>query len=103
MELDPSGSGRVPLGAFYRMGAEQFTESPDYLRQTGALDETRNGRPQVLIANYLAGPSNCIAHSSYYSICCLSECEGIMSELQGKIKAPTAAPQRLVALVANIS
>merc|ERR1719456_1054235 len=37
MDLDPSGTGRVPLGSFYSHSADSiyhFSESVDYLRQT---------------------------------------------------------------------
>lgn len=55
------------------------------------------------IANYLAGPSNCIASSTYYSVCCLSDCEGLLNEIEAKVRAPTAEPQRLLAMVGNMS
>merc|ERR1719401_2691531 len=90
-ELDPEGLGRVPLGLFYaqpKSSSYKFSESVEYLRKVGALDETTVGKPKVLIANYVAGPSNCIASSSYYSVCCLSECEGILSELEHQVLAP---------------
>eukprot|EP00933_Yihiella_yeosuensis_P015006 TRINITY_DN1320_c0_g1_i1.p1 TRINITY_DN1320_c0_g1~~TRINITY_DN1320_c0_g1_i1.p1 ORF type:complete len:602 (-),score=123.89 TRINITY_DN1320_c0_g1_i1:59-1753(-) len=106
MSMVPDGTGRVPLRSFYSRpeGAEyHFTESEDYLRQIGALDETTAGSPSVRIANYLAGPSNCIASSSYYSVCCISECEGLMNELEAKVLAPSASPQRLLDLVSNMS
>merc|ERR1719476_437467 len=102
-ELDPDGSGRVPLRTFYSQPETvdyQFTESVDYLRQIGALDEATSS---VRIANYTVGPSNCIAKSTYYSVCCLSDCEGLLNELEGKIKAPTAAPERLLSVVRNLS
>merc|ERR1719263_2133008 len=106
MDLDPSGTGRVPLGSFYSQPTDavfQFSESVDYLRQTGALDESGRGGPSVLIPNYLAGPTNCIASSSYYSVCCMNECEGLMNELEHKIQSPTASPERLLGLVGNLS
>merc|ERR1719198_580615 len=106
MDLDPSGTGRVPLSSFYSQPSDsvfQFSESVDYLRQTGALDETGSGGPAVLIPNYLAGPTNCIASSSYYSVCCMNECEGLMSEIEHKIQAPRASPERLLGLVGNLS
>merc|ERR550537_696405 len=106
MDLDPSGTGRVPLGSFYSTSTDaifSFSESVDYLRQTGALDETGRGGPAVLIPNYLAGPTNCIASSSYYSVCCMNECEGLMNEIEHKIQAPTASPERLLGLVGNLS
>jgi len=106
MALDHAGFGRVPLGAFYsqpKSADYQFTESVDYLRQIGALEEDAGSIPQVRIANYIAGPSNCIASSSYYSVCCLNDCESLMNELEGKTRAPTASPEKLLSLVGNLS
>ena len=105
MELDADGDGRIPVGRFYAKQDNtkyQFSESTEYLRQIGALDES--GREaKVRIANYLQGPSNCISSSTYYSVCCLSECEGLLNELEGKVQAPTVEPQRLLNLVSNMS
>jgi hypothetical protein len=106
MDLATPGTGRVPLGSFYSTSTNAvftFEESADYLRQTGALDETGRGGPAVLIPNYLAGPTNCIASSSYYSVCCMNECEGLMNEIEHKIQAPKASPERLLGLVGNLS
>jgi len=104
--LDVMSSGRVPLDKFYSQPASAeyvFHESTEYLRQIGALDEGGDAKPQVRIANYLMGPSNCIASSSYFSVCCLSECEGLMRELEQKIRAPTASTEQLLGLVGNMS
>jgi len=106
VELDPEGLGRVPLGLFYAQpeGASyHFSESTDYLRQIGALDETSPHNPQVYIANYVAGPSNCIASSSYYSVCCLSECDELLGDLERHVSAPAASAGTLLDLVANLS
>jgi len=105
VELDPEGSGRVPLGLLYAQPATEqyhFSESADYLRKIGALDET-SSTPKVLIANYITGPSNCIASSSYYSVCCLNNCDSIMDEIEHKVLAPTTSPERLLSIVRNIS
>lgn len=105
-ELDPEGLGRIPLGLFYAQpqGATyHFSESADYLRQIGALDETSPSNPQVRIANYVAGPSNCIASSSYYSVCCLSECSEILVDLERHVAAPTASPDTLLELLGKTS
>jgi hypothetical protein len=96
----------VPLSAFYAQpesAAYQFTETVDYLREVGALDESVPGAPTVLVANYIAGPSNCIASSTYYSVCCLNECDGLMNEIEGKVRAPSASPERLLSVVGNLS
>ena len=105
MDLDSEGHGLVPLGRFYSQpeNAEyHFTETREYLRQIGALQESSAGL-HVRIANYMTGPSNCIASSSYYSVCCLNECEGLMNELEAKVLAPTTTPHRLLDLVVNMS
>jgi len=104
--LDVMGSGRVPLDKFYSQPKSAnyvFSESTEYLQQIGALDEVGDVKPQVRIANYLTGPSNCIATSSFFSVCCLSECEGLMRELEQKIRAPTASAEQLLELVGNMS
>merc|ERR1719458_412662 len=104
--LDSVGSGRVSLDKFYSQPKSAdyvFSESIGYLRQIGALDEGSVVVPQVRIANYIMGPSNCIVSSSYFSVCCLSECEGLMRELEQKIQAPTASAVQLLALVGNMS
>jgi len=104
MTLNSRGTGRVTLKRFYEpteKSAYQFHESLDYLRSIGALDES-NGSPQVRIANYVAGPTNCIAQSAYYSVCCLSECEALMNELEGKVQSPKASPEQLFRLVSDL-
>lgn len=94
------------MDVFYRSeagSAFEFTESQEYLRDVGALDESLKGNPSVLIANYLAGPSNCIASNAYYSVCCLSECEHLMNEIEAHTKGPTATNQQLISLLSNMS
>merc|ERR1719498_287089 len=79
--MEEAGTGRVRLSDFYKpaMGGQwQFQESVAYLRQLGALDETDAQKPRVIIANYINSPSNCIASSSFYSVCCMDECEGLL-------------------------
>jgi len=102
MALGSMSSGRVPLEVFHsekKHASYQFTETAEYLQRAGALDEAENGTKQVLVANYLLGRSNCIASSEYYSVCCLSECEALTSELEQKVQAPVwPAPQLLSAV-----
>lgn len=106
MKMDLKGSGRIPLDVFYRSdagSAYEFTESREYLRDVGALDESLKNNPGVLIANYLAGPSNCIASNSYYSVCCLNECEELMNEIEGHVRGPVATATQLVGMLSNMS
>jgi len=102
--IEDDGTGRVSLSKFYdshlNHGNWQFTESADYLRATGALDESNPSNPRVIVPNYILSPSNCVAASSYYSVCCLDECEDFVDHLEKEIRAPTATPARIVELVA---
>jgi len=106
---DPSvgGAGRVRLSDFYGAalndGKWQFSESLDYLRQLGALDETDASNPRVIIPNYISGPSNCVASSAYYSVCCLDECESILGRLEELVAAPDASPATLLNLVPMVA
>jgi len=100
MKLEESdGSGRVRLGDFYSGQSFHFSESVDYLRQLGALDESNKANLRVIIPNYLNAPSNCIASSAYYGVCCIDECEEIVSQLERKLQAPTASPAEVAAIL----
>jgi len=100
------GAGRVRISDFYKKalheGKWQFTESVDYLRQLGALDESDASNPRVIIPNYISGPSNCVASSAYYSVCCLDECEGILGRIEETVAASEATPSTITSLVAMI-
>merc|ERR1719388_710222 len=92
--MDRRGTGRVRLADFYGTALDtdwRFSESEDYLRQLGALDETSKwlGK-QVIIPNYLQAVSNCIVSSQHYSVCCANECEGLMGEIEAAIREPEA-------------
>jgi hypothetical protein len=100
------GAGRVRLSDFYGRalndGKWQFSESIDYLRQLGALDDADPSNPRVIIPNYISGPSNCVASSAYYSVCCLDECESILGQLEQRIAAPEEKPAVITSLVSMI-
>mmetsp|Transcript_68713 Transcript_68713/g.119373 ORF Transcript_68713/g.119373 Transcript_68713/m.119373 type:complete len:605 (+) Transcript_68713:87-1901(+) len=101
------GAGRVHLGKFYNAslsdGKWSFTESVDYLRWLGALDETDPERLRLIIPNYIHGPSNCVGSSAYYSVCCISECEGMMVKLQEALAAPEASAEDVARVMASLS
>merc|ERR1719487_2274071 len=101
------GAGRVRISDFYgealNNGKWQFSESIDYLRQLGALDESDPSNLRVIIPNYISGPSNCIASSAYYSVCCLDECEGILGRLEELVVAPEASASTILNLVPKIA
>jgi len=98
--------GRVRLSEFWKPspdGSWHFEESFNYLRQLGVLDESDSANPHVLIANYITSHSNCIASSSFYSVCCKDECEGLLGHLEQQIAAPDATPKEVTQLVSALS
>eukprot|EP00929_Paragymnodinium_shiwhaense_P120980 TRINITY_DN93072_c0_g1_i1.p1 TRINITY_DN93072_c0_g1~~TRINITY_DN93072_c0_g1_i1.p1 ORF type:complete len:605 (-),score=159.14 TRINITY_DN93072_c0_g1_i1:142-1812(-) len=106
LELEEADSGRVRLLDFYRaalhQGKYEFTESMEYLRQSGALDESDPKVPRVIIANYVMGPSNCVARTGHYSVCCLDECEEILEGLERHLRKPQAAPDEVLAAMQTL-
>merc|ERR1719158_2544939 len=108
LEMEGTRStGRVSLGAFYggkSAGDDwRFTESVDYLRELGALDESDPLRLRVIVPNYLSGPNNCIEASEVHTYCCKDECEELMAEVERGIAAPTGAPADIANIVSQIS
>jgi len=107
--MEEAGTGRVRLSDFWRPalndpnGSWQFGESLSYLRQLGVLDESDARNPRVIIANYISSPSNCIASSSFYSVCCMDECEGLLGHLETRTAAPEATPEHIAMLVSGLS
>jgi len=106
LTLEHRGTGRVRLPDFYHGtpgSGWAFHESVDYLRDIGALDESSPDDPKVIIPNYMGAAPNCVTSlSSYYSVCCKDECEGLLSKLEDDIKAPEASSERIAALVAGL-
>eukprot|EP00437_Effrenium_voratum_P049192 CAMPEP_0181541344 /NCGR_PEP_ID=MMETSP1110-20121109/77354_1 /TAXON_ID=174948 /ORGANISM="Symbiodinium sp., Strain CCMP421" /LENGTH=522 /DNA_ID=CAMNT_0023673015 /DNA_START=142 /DNA_END=1710 /DNA_ORIENTATION=- len=104
-KLEHAGTGRVLLKDFYGSalnGNWQFSESVDYLRELGALDESDPANPAVLIPNYVNSQSNCVASSSVYSVCCINECETLLGHLERRVAAPEASPEQIVSLVSEL-
>mmetsp|Transcript_45823 Transcript_45823/g.106478 ORF Transcript_45823/g.106478 Transcript_45823/m.106478 type:complete len:549 (-) Transcript_45823:65-1711(-) len=105
MEIEENGTGRVPLDVFYQGaldGQWQFSESVPYLRKLGAIDDSVPERPSVIIANYVNGPSNCVAASTFYSVCCIDECEALLGHLETHVAAPEASPEFIAELVSKL-
>jgi len=105
VEMEDPGTGRVPLSRFYRGGLEgdwTFTESVEYLRHIGALDETSPSRLSVVIPNYIHSHSNCLEGSSFYSVCCLDECENLLGHVEEAVQGPSAHPSRVAAVISGL-
>jgi len=105
VEMEDEGTGRVPLSRFYRGGLNgdwTFAESVEYLRKVGALDETNPKRISVVIPSWIQSPSNCFAGSSFYSVCCSDECEGLLGHVEEEVKGPSAPPSQIAAVVSGL-
>jgi len=105
VDLEYKNSGRVLLSDFYNAGMTGpflFNEHTDFLRRLGAIDESDKSHPSVIIANYLASQANCLASTSFHTVCCVDECEGLMAHLERAVAAPSAPPSRIAALVADL-
>ncbi|CAE7528917.1 HERC4 [Symbiodinium pilosum] len=105
MKYEHTGSGRLLLKDFYSAalgGQWQFSESIDYLRELGALDESDPSQLAVFIPNYVNSHSNCVASSSIYSVCCINECEALLGHLEAKVAAPEATPEQLLQIVSTL-
>jgi hypothetical protein len=106
MTYEDGGTGRVRIGDFYGAalndGQWQFSESVEYLRELGALDDSDPSNLRVLIPNYINSPSNCIAPSRFHAVCCLDECEELVSHLEKEIAAPSAKTDEIIRLVSAL-
>jgi len=105
VDMEHGGSGRVTLSKFYSGIDDRdwpFIESASYLRNLGALDDSDPSRVSVIIPNFLSGPSNCVAPSSFYSVCCMDECEGLLSQVEQAVASPAATVDRLVEVVSEL-
>merc|ERR1719203_2240817 len=103
--MEHRGTGRVLLSDFYREGLRGdflFIEHVDFLRKLGALDEGDAEHPSVIIANYLHSQANCLASTSFHSVCCFDECEGLLGHLERAIQAPSTTPERIAELVSEL-
>eukprot|EP00928_Gymnodinium_smaydae_P071126 TRINITY_DN5479_c0_g2_i1.p1 TRINITY_DN5479_c0_g2~~TRINITY_DN5479_c0_g2_i1.p1 ORF type:complete len:562 (+),score=72.85 TRINITY_DN5479_c0_g2_i1:62-1687(+) len=105
MQIEIAGTGRVPLSSFWKPYLENphwpFVESTSTLRYFGALDSGEDSQ-DVIIPNYMLSSLNCLAGSKYYDVCCISECESLMGEIESRIGTSSASPQRLAEVLAAL-
>jgi hypothetical protein len=105
VSMEDKRPGRVLLSRFYAKNIFirwAFNEKIDYLRAVGALDETEPARPRLILQNYIGSRPQCLEASTFYAVCCLSECEGLLNTLEKKIGSPTAKVETIADLVSNL-
>lgn len=96
--MEDDGTDRVSLSRFHQGGLKgewQFTENIEYLRHIGALDDANPKRMSVVIPNCIQSLSNCIAGSSFYSVCCFDECEGLLGHVEREVGRPSISPRQI--------
>ncbi|OLP85428.1 hypothetical protein AK812_SmicGene33561 [Symbiodinium microadriaticum] len=98
--------GHVNLRDFYAANLYhnkwQFSESADYLRVVGALEESEPDSPRVIMSNYVQGPNNCVASSRYYSQCCINPCSSHLSSLEKAVAGSEVSPELLQSAISMV-
>jgi len=106
VKMDHNSNGRVKLSDFHGSalnGEWRFSESKEYLKQMGALDETSSWQgPRVIISNYLQAPSNCIISSEHYRVCCANECQEFFDDLEESIGGAVATPEEILPIIERL-
>lgn len=106
LEYEDAGTGRVRLSEFYKAaldGEWAFSETVDYLRSQGVLDESDPRRPSVVVPNYISSRGNCLTTSSFYSVCCQDECQSLLGHLEKELGSATAEPSQITRLVQSLA
>lgn len=102
-----NSTGCVRLSDFYdsmlKKGMWEFSEAPEVLREQGILEESTPDTPYVLIANYVNSATNCVAHSSYYSVCCINECDAIYGHIERRVQASHITANQLLIAVSSFA
>jgi len=104
--LEAECPGHISLRQFYsshlHQNKWQFTESLQYLRSLGALEESEQGNPRLISTNYVLGANNCVSTSQFYSQCCLNQCDGYLRKLEKAVVMPEVAAGDLQAAITAI-
>jgi len=99
--------GRVRLHRFYAPsmagGSFEFSESREYLKHLGVLDDRDHRQPSVIVPNFMYSHTNCLGNSGFHSICCIDDCEMLMATLEEKLAQPSAPAAVVAATVATMS
>eukprot|EP00927_Polykrikos_kofoidii_P043910 TRINITY_DN37_c0_g1_i1.p1 TRINITY_DN37_c0_g1~~TRINITY_DN37_c0_g1_i1.p1 ORF type:complete len:596 (-),score=81.25 TRINITY_DN37_c0_g1_i1:54-1841(-) len=107
LDFEADSTGRVRLLDFYKAALfknmSEFTESMEYLKDLGVLDESDPLDPRLVISNYLDGPSNCFANSNLYSVCCVDECADLYGHIERIVNKPEASPEQIISTVKRLA
>lgn len=86
-----------------------FSEDLSDLEKLGVLDkevstaseDVAKGR-RLIVPNYINSQSMCLSTASFYTVCCVNECDGLVAGLERGAAGPAAEPQKFADLVAAL-
>jgi len=105
LDMEFQDSGRIPLSKFWEVGLKgtwRFWESEEYLRFMGVLDEDDGRKATVMIPNFLSSQSNCVGSSSFFSVCCVNECESLMTKIESRLPSPEASVDKVIDVISGL-
>jgi len=83
-------------------GRSLFMESFQDFEKLGVLSEGSEAEARLIIPNYVNSQSMCLSTASMYTVCCVNECDGLLSSLEREVGGPSAEPAQLARLVAAL-
>jgi len=96
--------GRVELSELRQSEATGrrllFTETANDFKKLGVL--SHDSDTELIIPNFINSQSMCLSTASFYTACCVNECEGLLSKLEKEVAAPVSEPAQLARLVATL-
>jgi hypothetical protein len=73
------------------------------LEKLGVLSKSSDGGHQeLIISNYINSQSMCLSTASFYTACCMNECEGLLAMLEREAASPAMEPEELGRLMKNL-
>jgi len=107
LQMEGSRLGRVDLVRFYEEAVSDdsqwmFSESLPYLRQLGAVDESDQAHPSILIPNYMNSAANSLGKSQFFELACIDECQELLGHFERRLGAPTASAAKIAAVALHL-
>jgi len=100
-EMQIGNSGRVLISDFYANRDLHLHESFEYLKNLGAVEESKSYSTRLVIPNYISSKSRCLPFSGYYAVCCPDECQSWLGKFEKEFSAPLATTEMIVEVVSR--
>eukprot|EP00927_Polykrikos_kofoidii_P023549 TRINITY_DN21662_c0_g1_i1.p1 TRINITY_DN21662_c0_g1~~TRINITY_DN21662_c0_g1_i1.p1 ORF type:complete len:505 (+),score=63.26 TRINITY_DN21662_c0_g1_i1:83-1597(+) len=106
LDLEEEQTGRLHLADFQQLVANEDTRhlgrTIEHMRSDGILDESDKRQPKVIISNYMASRSHCIAKSGLTCICCPTACMHVLNQIEESVGRDAVAPADIVHIVEEL-